>query len=35
MFRWPERLAWLAYTLVFLVLPALCVLSYLWVRGVF
>ena len=35
MFRWPERWAWLAYLLVFLGVPVLCVLSYLWVRGAF
>ncbi len=37
MFRWPDN--WLtvtlAYGLVFVGFPALCVLSYLWVRGAF
>lgn len=35
MFRWPERLLTilLAYGMVFLGFPILCVLSYLWVRG--
>lgn len=35
MFRWPERLptALLAYGLVFVGLPVLCWLSYLWVNG--
>jgi len=35
MFRWPDRIVTvaLAYGLVFVGLPALCVLSYLWVRG--
>lgn len=34
MFRWPEGwTAVLAYTLVFVGLPVLCVLSYLWVKG--
>ena len=35
MFRWPERgpTVLLAYGLVFLGLPALCWLSYLWVTG--
>lgn len=35
MFRWPERLATviLAYAIVFVGLPVLCFLSYLWVRG--
>lgn len=35
MFRWPDK--WitvaLAYGLVFVGFPALCYLSYLWVRG--
>jgi hypothetical protein len=35
MFRWPDRgiLVLLAYGLVFVGLPVLCYLSYLWVRG--
>jgi hypothetical protein len=35
MFRWPERLVTvlLAYGLVFLGVPVLCVLSYLWIKG--
>jgi hypothetical protein len=35
MFRWPDRLftVLLAYGLVFLGLPVLCVLSYLWITG--
>ena len=35
MFRWPERLATVivAYGFVFVGLPVLCLLSYLWVRG--
>ncbi len=37
MFRWPDQLVTvlIAYGLVFVGLPALCVLSYLWVRGAF
>jgi hypothetical protein len=37
MFRWPDRVLTviLAYGLVFLGLPALCVLSYLWIKGDF
>ena len=36
MFRWPDSplTVVLAYGLVFVGLPVLCVLSYLWVRGV-
>jgi hypothetical protein len=35
MFRWPDKLVLviLAYGLVFLGAPALCLLSYLWVTG--
>lgn len=35
MFRWPETLPTilLAYGLVFIGLPLLCLISYLWVRG--
>jgi hypothetical protein len=35
MFRWPERFVTvlLAYGLVFVGLPLLCWLSYLWVTG--
>lgn len=35
MFRWPEKLALavLAYSLVFVGVPVLCWLSYLWVTG--
>jgi hypothetical protein len=37
MFRWPDR--WitvlLAYGLVFVGFPVLCLLSYLWVQGAF
>ena len=35
MFRWPDRpvTVILAYGLVFVGIPLLCALSYLWVRG--
>jgi hypothetical protein len=35
MFRWPDKLIMVivAYGLVFVGLPVLCVLSYLWVTG--
>lgn len=35
MFRWPEKLLTVivAYGLVFVGLPLLCLLSYLWVKG--
>jgi hypothetical protein len=35
MFRWPENLATvaLAYGLVFVGFPVLCLLSYLWING--
>lgn len=35
MFRWPDKplTILLAYSLVFLGIPALCVISYLWVSG--
>ncbi len=35
MFRWPDSplTVVLAYGMVFLGLPVLCVLSYLWVKG--
>jgi hypothetical protein len=35
MFRWPERLVTviLAYGLVFVGVPVLCALSYLWIKG--
>ena len=35
MFRWPEKLLTVivAYGLVFVGLPILCFLSYLWVKG--
>jgi len=34
MFRWPDRplTVFLAYGLVFVGLPVLCLLSYLWVK---
>lgn len=37
MFRWPDRIltVLLAYGLVFVGLPVLCALCYLWVRGAF
>jgi hypothetical protein len=37
MFRWPDKpiTVILAYALVFVGLPLLCFLSYLWVRGAF
>jgi hypothetical protein len=37
MFRWPDKpiMVILAYGLVFVGLPVLCVLSYLWVTGAF
>jgi hypothetical protein len=36
MFRWPDRLLTviLAYGMVFVGLPVLCLLSYLWVKGI-
>jgi hypothetical protein len=36
MFRWPDNPATviLAYGLVFVGIPVLCLLSYLWVRGI-
>ena len=35
MFRWPDRLLTviLVYVLVFVGVPVLCLLSYLWVKG--
>lgn len=35
MFRWPDRplTVLLAYTCIFVGLPALCALSYFWVKG--
>ncbi len=35
MFRWPDKplTAIMVYGLVFLGFPALCYLSYLWVKG--
>jgi hypothetical protein len=35
MFRWPDKLITtiLAYGLVFIGVPLLCLLSYLWVTG--
>lgn len=37
MFRWPDNplTVTLAYGMVFVGFPALCVLSYLWVTGAF
>jgi hypothetical protein len=37
MFRWPDEpiTVILAYSLVFVGLPILCVLSYLWINGAF
>jgi hypothetical protein len=37
MFRWPEKFTTvvLAYGLVFVGVPVLCLLSYLWVTGAF
>ena len=37
MFRWPDRLPTviLAYGLVFVGFPALCALSYFWIKGAF
>jgi hypothetical protein len=37
MFRWPDRpiMVFVAYGLVFIGAPVLCVISYLWITGAF